>query len=86
LSAPGGESSFDLPVGYTLSSYSLIDLRAGVTHGGLTIALFVKNLADKRAYESPAEYRYTYAVNAPIDIKAPVVQPRTLGISIDQTF
>jgi outer membrane receptor protein involved in Fe transport len=86
LSAPEGESSAGLPGGYTLGSYSLIDLRAGVSHGGLTVALFVKNLADKRAYESPAEYRYTYAVNAPIDIKAPVVQPRTLGISIDQTF
>ena len=86
LSNAAGQSSLGLPAGYTLGSYSLIDLRAGVTHGGLTVALFVKNLADKRAYESPAEYRYTQTFNMPIDIKAAVVQPRTLGISIDQTF
>jgi outer membrane receptor protein involved in Fe transport len=86
LSTAAGESSAGLPVGYTLGSYSLIDLRAGASHGGLTVALFAKNVADKRAYQSPADYRYTAAVNEPIDIKAPVVQPRTVGISIDQSF
>jgi iron complex outermembrane receptor protein len=86
LSTPAGESSQGLPGGYTLGSYSLVDLRAGVSHGGLTAALYAKNVADKRAYQAPADYRYTYYVNAPIDIKAAVVQPRTLGISIDQTF
>jgi len=86
LSNSDGESSAGLPAGYTLGSYSLVDLRAGASHGGLTVALYAKNLADKRAYQSPAEYRYTDITSSPIDIKAPVVQPRTIGISIDQTF
>ena len=87
LSAPAGEESpAGLPAGYTLGSYSLVDLRAGVSHGGLTAALYARNVADKRAYQAPADYRYTYYVNGPIDIKAAVVQPRTIGISIDQSF
>jgi iron complex outermembrane recepter protein len=86
LSNAEGESSAGSPVGYTLGSYSLIDLRAGASHGGLTVALYAKNVADKRAYQSPAEYRYNAVTYTPIDIKAPVVQPRTIGISIDQTF
>jgi outer membrane receptor protein involved in Fe transport len=88
LSTPAGESSAVSPlgVGYSPGSYSLVDLRAGVSHGGLTAALYAKNLADKRAYQSPADYRYTAVTYSPIDIKAPVVQPRTIGISIDQTF
>jgi iron complex outermembrane recepter protein len=86
LSTPEGQTSAGSPVGFTLGSYSLVDLRAGASHGGLTVALYAKNLADKRAYQSPANYRYTDVIGSPIDIKAPVVQPRTIGISIDQSF
>ncbi len=85
LSAPDGETIAAKPVGYSVGSYSVIDLHFGASHRGLTIALFAKNLTDKRAYLTPAVYANNI-VSSPLDIKAPILQPRTIGISVDVTF
>ena len=71
--------------GVQVKSYGDVDLHLGAKRRDLTLKLFVKNLADKRAYLAPANYFYD-ATGTPIDIKAPVLQPRTAGLSVDYSF
>lgn len=71
--------------GYPVKSYGDVDLHLGARTHQLTLKLFVKNLADKRAYLAPANYVFD-ATGAPIDIKAPVLQPFTAGLSVDFSF
>ena len=59
--------------------------RRGVTFDRYELSLFAKNLFDNRAFVPEAFYFYD-AVGFPIDIKAPVLQPRTIGVSIDKSF
>jgi iron complex outermembrane recepter protein len=76
-----------LPADVEVRSYSSLDLHLGASHGGLRVSLYAKNLTDKNAYLAPTFYRYSVTpFNTPIDIQAPVLQPRTIGISVDQTF
>jgi len=74
------------PSDVTVRSYSTVDLHLGAAHGGLRFSLYAKNLTDKQAFLAPSFYRYTSLTNTPIDIQSPVLQPRTIGISVDQTF
>ena len=74
-----------LPADAEVRSYSTIDLHLGASHGGLRFSLYAKNLANKYAYLAPSFYRYSVA-DTPIDIQAPILQPRTIGVSVDQTF
>ena len=77
------------PSDMTARSYSAVDFHLGAAHGGLRFSLYAKNLADKQAFLAPSFYRYTQQVltpPTPYDIQAPVLQPRTIGISLDQTF
>ncbi|HEX4242406.1 MAG TPA: TonB-dependent receptor [Steroidobacteraceae bacterium] len=71
--------------GYPVKAYGDLDLHFGARTQALTLKLFVKNLADKRAYLAPSNYIYDIT-GAPADIKAPVLQPRTAGLSIDYSF
>jgi len=73
------------PQGYPAKAYSVVDLHLGVTHQGWTVSLFAKNLFNERAYVAPLNYFYD-AVGLPIDIKAPVLQPLTAGLSVDKSF
>jgi iron complex outermembrane receptor protein len=76
-----------IPADAEVRSYSTVDLHLGASHGGLRVSLYAKNLANKYAYLAPSFYRYTLApLYTPIDIQAPVLQPRTIGVSVDQTF
>jgi iron complex outermembrane recepter protein len=74
------------PSDVTVRSYSTVDFHIGAAHGGLRFSLYAKNLADKRAFLAPSFYRYTQVTNTAIDIQSPVLQPRTIGISVDQAF
>jgi iron complex outermembrane receptor protein len=75
------------PADAEVRSYSTIDLHLGASHGGLRVSLYARNLTDKYAYLAPTFYRYSAnPLYIPIDIQAPVLQPRTIGISVDQTF
>jgi len=71
--------------GLEVSAYGAMDIHAGVRSHDMTISLFAKNALDSRALLAPATYFYD-ALNLPIDIKAPVLQPRTIGLSIDKSF
>jgi iron complex outermembrane recepter protein len=71
--------------GLEVGSYGVLDLHLGARTRDLTLTLFAKNLGDDRAYLAPATYFYD-ALTLPIDIKAPVLQPRTFGLSIDKSF
>jgi iron complex outermembrane receptor protein len=81
----GGQTFEGTPAGYPVAAYSVVDLHVGVSSDDLTISLFAKNLTDERAYLSPSNY-FNDAFGAPIDIRAPVLQPRTVGISVDKSF
>ena len=73
------------PQGIPVRAYNVVDMHLGARNAGLTISLFAKNLLDERAYLAPADY-FNDALGSPIDIKAPVLQPRTIGVSIDKSF
>jgi len=73
------------PQGLEAKAYGVVDLHIGASNHGLTLSLFAKNLLDERAYLAPLNY-FNDALNSPIDIKAPVLQPRTVGLSIDKSF
>ncbi len=85
FSAPEGEIENGGPAGYPAKAYGVLDLHLGVRSKGWTLSLFAKNLTDRRAYLSASSY-FNDAIGSPIDIKAPVLQPRTVGVSIDRSF
>ena len=64
---------------------NVLDLHLGARTQDLTLTLFAKNLTNEHAYLPPADYFYS-ALDAPIDIKAPVMQPLTIGVSVDKSF
>jgi hypothetical protein len=84
-SAVEGSSANGEPQGLEVGSYGVVDAHIGVTSGGLKVAIFAKNLLDKRAYLTPASYFFD-ALGSPIDIKAPVLTPLTVGLRIDKSF
>jgi outer membrane receptor protein involved in Fe transport len=71
--------------GAEVGSYGVVDMHVGARSGGLKVAIFAKNLFDKHAYLAPATYFYD-ALGSAIDIKAPVLTPLTVGLSIDKSF
>jgi len=67
------------PFDVTLESYTLINLRAGLSNDIWSATLFVRNLTDKRAQVS--------AVNSNQDPFALVtVRPRTVGLTLTRNF
>jgi len=67
---------FNLP---PLSSYTLVNLRAGVIKGPWSVTAFARNLTDKRAEVS--------AINSTQDPDALLtVRPRTIGLSVTRKF
>jgi iron complex outermembrane recepter protein len=85
FSAVEGSTANGEPQGMTVGAQNVVDLRLGARTGDLTVSLFAKNLFDDRAYLPPAFFFFN-ALGGPIDIKAPVLQPRTVGVSIDKSF
>ena len=67
---------------FPVRKYTIFDLNGEVTFSNYTVRLFVKNLTDKKAYNS-----YTVQTNALTgvndQIEATLVQPRTIGLAID---
>jgi outer membrane receptor protein involved in Fe transport len=80
-----GSTSNGTPQGYEAKAYGVLDLHLGVRDKDWTVSLFAKNLLDERAYLPPLNY-FNDILGVPIDIKAPVLQPRTVGVSIDRSF
>ena len=67
------------PLIYQERSYVAVDLNANVMRDGWRVGLFARNLLDKRAYT-------TYTPVNGVQLNGAVLQPRTLGLSIDRSF
>jgi outer membrane receptor protein involved in Fe transport len=80
-----GSTSNGAPQGLEAKAYGVVDLHIGARSHGLTLSVFAKNLLDNRAYLAPLDY-FNDALGLPINIKAPVLQPRTVGLSLDKAF
>ncbi len=74
----GGYPTTELP------SYTVLDLNAAIARGPLSLKLFARNLADKRAYLNSDVIVNDY--NTPVQIEHYILQPRTLGVGFDYAF
>ena len=72
-------------VGVVVPGYNALDLRAGLGDDRWTVSLYAKNLIDTRAWQAPT-VRESDVLGLPIDAKAPILQPRTIGLSVDVAF
>ena len=77
----GVEGSTTL-IPYSMPAYSLLDLQAGIDAGRFNLALYVRNLTDKRAQLSA----YTALVPLGGNALVSVVQPRTFGATLSVSF
>jgi outer membrane receptor protein involved in Fe transport len=73
------------PQGLDARAYGVVDLHLGAATRDFRISVFAKNLLDNRVYVSPITYLNSL-LQTPIDIQAPVLQPRTIGVSVDKSF
>lgn len=67
---------------FRTGAYDALDLDADVSNARYTVRLFVKNLTDTRAYltDSPVQNGYTGDM---VQVEGILLQPRTIGMSID---
>jgi outer membrane receptor protein involved in Fe transport len=80
-----GSLSGGAPQALESRAYGDVNLHLGARTHDLRITLFAKNLFDNRAYLAPETY-FNSLFGTPINIQAPVLQPRTVGISVDKSF
>jgi iron complex outermembrane receptor protein len=81
-----GEFAAGSPAGYvrpTLDAYTTEDLRAGIIHGGVELAVFVRNLSDSHGLNRISSLNFA-GYGAPWT--GSVIQPRTFGVSISDKF
>jgi iron complex outermembrane recepter protein len=71
-------------ISYVLPQYDVVDLNAEMIFGAITARLFVKNLTDERAYIGGGVI--VDGLNQPVRLDANVLQPRTVGLSLDVQF
>jgi iron complex outermembrane recepter protein len=71
-------------ISYVLPSYGAVDLAAEFARGKWMIRLFARNVTDRRAYLGGG--LVVDADNVPQSIDVNVLQPRTVGISVDVGF
>jgi outer membrane receptor protein involved in Fe transport len=69
---------------YLLPSYDVLDLNADVQFDSVTVRLFAKNLTDERAFTGGGVT--TDGLNRPVRLDLAVLQPRTVGVSVDFKF
>jgi len=69
---------------YVLPPYGALDLAADLARGNWMIRLFARNVTDRRAYIGGG--LAVDSDNVPYGIDANVLQPRTVGISVDIGF
>jgi outer membrane receptor protein involved in Fe transport len=73
------------PITFAERSYIAFDLNAHIEHGDWKASLFAKNLLDRRAYltETGIPDALTGSV---VQVNGALLQPRTIGLSIDRSF
>jgi iron complex outermembrane recepter protein len=78
-------ANFDRSVGmpqYKLPDYTAVDIRAGITLSGARVQLYCKNVGDERGQLSAITGTSLFGGPANVSI----LQPRTLGLSLDMGF
>jgi iron complex outermembrane receptor protein len=73
----GSQPQYDLP------SYTTVDIRGSVAFGHATARLFVRNLFDERGQLS-ADTLTVVPFGGPVQVS--IMQPRTIGMSVDVNF
>lgn len=69
---------------YTLPSYDVVDLNGEVKFAAMTVRVFVKNLTDERAFTGGGATLDFDDIPVRADLN--VLQPRTVGVSVDFQF
>ncbi|MFV3073741.1 TonB-dependent receptor [Niveispirillum fermenti] len=72
------------PEAVSTKSYGVLDLHAGVSDGTVSVRAFVRNAMNSRATTSAS--MLTSAVGVQQQIDRTVLQPRTIGLSLDVTY
>ena len=72
------------PKALLLPGYRMVDLHAGIVAERWTLRFFAKNVTDARAYSSWT--RLDDVLGNFNQIRAVVLQPRTVGFSVDVSF
>jgi iron complex outermembrane receptor protein len=67
--------------GLILPAYDAIDLQASLSSGRWNLGIYARNVTDRRAYTNSA-----LISTFPQYISSVVLQPRTIGLSLDATF
>lgn len=65
-------------------SYTVLDLNGGISSEHWTARLYVRNVTDERAYLSQSVV--TDIFDTPVYVAGSVLQPRTVGLSVDFNF
>lgn len=73
------------PRAFRLPAYGALDLNADVSNGRYTVRLFAKNLTDERVYTT-FNPTLNGATGQIVQIEGAVLQPRTIGVSVDAKF
>jgi outer membrane receptor protein involved in Fe transport len=73
------------PAEFHEAGYVVADLNAQVSNGGWTIGVFAKNLLDRRAYLTKTGMPDAL-LGSIVQVNAAVLQPRTIGLSLDRKF
>lgn len=73
------------PVTFDEKSYFVLDLSARAQHGDWRLGLFAKNLLDRRTYLSESGSPDAL-IGGIVQVNGAVLQPRTVGFSIDRLF
>lgn len=68
-----------------IPQYTALDLNASISNDSYTIRLFVKNVVNTHGYLTYTP-QFNQATGAMTQIEAAVLQPRTVGISLDAKF
>ena len=80
----GGATDLAYYFGVNLPSYSLLALRATISHNNWSAALFADNLTNKVALITANNTQFQF--NIPQLIRYSMVQPRTIGTQINYRF
>ncbi|MGA9796278.1 MAG: TonB-dependent receptor [Rhizomicrobium sp.] len=68
-----------------IPQYTALDLNAGVSNDRYTVRLFVKNVTSSHGYLTYTP-QFNQATGAMTQIEAAILQPRTIGLSLDAKF
>ena len=76
--------TIDNNLSYVLPEYDVVDLNADVRFDAVTVRFFVRNLTDERGYTGGGTT--VNGLDQPIRVDVNLLQPRTVGFSLDFQF